>query len=63
MLPVLLLEGGQGHCHLENTSHHMETAPVLAAAIPTISRSHRHRHSEPSHRHPGEGKFLPTYSV
>ena len=62
MLPMLLQEGGQGHCHLINPSQHMETAPVLVATVPTIGRSHRHRHFEPSHFHPGEEKFLPTYS-
>ena len=63
MLPMLLQEGGQGHCHLKNPFHHMETAPVMVAVIPTIGISHRHRNSEPSHHRPGEEKFLPTYLV
>ena len=63
MLPILLQEGGQGHYHLKSPIHHMETAPVLVASIPTIGISHCHRHSESSHHHLGEGKFLPTYSV
>ena len=63
MLPMLLQEGGQGHCHLRNPSQHMETALVLVAVVPTIGRNHHHKHSKPRHRHPGKGKFLPTYSV
>ena len=63
MLPMLLQEGGQGHCHLENPSQHMETNPMLVVVVPTIGRSHHHIHFESIHRRPGEGKFLPTYSV
>ena len=63
MLPMLLQEGGQGHCHLKNPSQHMETGPVLVAVIPTIGRNHHDKHSELSHYRPGKGKFLPTYSI
>ena len=61
MLSMLLQEGGQGHCHLGNPFQHMETTPVLVAIVLTKGISHHSRHSEPSHRHRGEGKFLPTY--
>ena len=63
MPPMLLQEGGQGHCHLENPSQHMEIGPMLVAIVPTIGRNHHCRHSEPSHHHPDEGKFIPTYLV
>ena len=48
MLSMLLQDGGQGHCHLGNLSQH-ETAPVLVAVAPTISRSHHCICSEPIH--------------
>ena len=63
MLPMLLQEGGQGHCHLGNPSQHMETTPVLVASVPTIGRNHHHKHFESSHRLLGGETFLPTYSV
>ena len=63
MLPMLLQEGGQGRCHLGNLSQHMETALVLVAISPTISRIHHRIHSESTHRLPGGGIFIPTYSV
>ena len=63
MLPMLLQEGGQGHCHPENPSQHMKTAPVLVVVSPTIGIIHHHKQSEPIHRHPSGGIFLPTYSV
>ena len=62
MLPMLLQEGGQGHCHLRNPSQHMETTPVLVDIVPTIGRSHHRKDSEPIHRRPDGGRFLPTYS-
>ena len=60
MLPILLQEGGQGHCHLESPNQHMETALVLATAVGITSRNHRHTRSQLTHRHVGEGKYLPT---
>ena len=60
---MLLQEGGQGQCHLENLSQHMETTPMLVAITPTISRSRHCIHSEPIHYLPGGGRFIPTYSV
>ena len=44
MLPMLLVKGGKGHCHLENPSQHMENTLVLVVVVPTIGRSHHHRH-------------------
>ena len=60
---MLLREAGQGHCHPENPTQHMETTPVLVVIAPTIGRSHHRTHSEPIHRNPSEGRFLPTYLV
>ena len=59
MLPMLLREGGEDHCHLENPFHSMETALVLVSAIPIIYISHRHRHSKPSQHRPRKGNFSP----
>ena len=63
MLPLLLKEGGKGHCHPKNPTQHMETSLVLVVVTPTIGRSHHRTRSEPIHRRPGGGRFLPTYSV
>ena len=63
MLPMILQEGGQGHCNPENPSQHMEIAPMLVVVAPTISRSHHGIHSKSIHRIPGRGIFPPTYSV
>ena len=63
MLPMLLQEGGQGPCHLENLFQHMETVLVLVPIAPTISRIHHCIHFEPIHRLPSGGIFLRTYSV
>ena len=63
MLPMLLQEGGQGHCHPGNPSQHMELAPMLVAVAPIIGRIHHCKHSELIHHRPGGGIFLPTYSV
>ena len=41
-LPMLLLEGGLGLDHLGNLIRHMGTAPMLAPAVPTMNRNHRH---------------------
>ena len=60
---MLLLEGGQGHCHPGNPSQHMETAQVLVVFAPTIGRSHHCTHFEPIHCHAEEGRFLPNYST
>ena len=60
MLPMLLQEGGQGHCHLEIPNYHMETSLVLEIVVLTISRNHHHTHSELTHHCPSEGKYLPT---
>ena len=60
---MLLQEGGKGRCHLENLVQHMETVPVLVPVAPTKSKSRHRIHSEPIHRLPRGGKFIPTYSV
>ena len=60
---MLLREGGKGHCYPENPSQCMETAPVPVVVAPTIGRSHHRTHSEPIHRRPGKGRFIPTYLV
>ena len=63
MLPMLLREGGQGHCHPVNPYQHMETTPMLVVVAPTIGRIHHHKHSELIHHSPSGEIFLPTYSV
>ena len=63
MLPMLLQEGRQVHCHPVNPTQHMENTPMLVAVTPTIGRSHHCTHSEPIHYRPGGGIFLPTYLV
>ena len=60
---MLLLEGGQGRGHLGNLSRHMETAPMLAAVVPTMCRSHHHRHCVLSPLLLDGGRCLPTYSA
>ena len=57
---MLLQEGGQDRCHLGNLSQHMETALVLVAVAPTITRTHHRICFEPIHHLPGEGRFPPT---